>query len=315
MSRRELGPAALQVARAVAAGLTDDAGPVIVACSGGADSLALAAGCAWAARRLPVVPLVVVVDHGLQAGSGDVAGRAAGQCAALGLEARVVEVEVDAAHPDGPEAGAREARYAALEAAGAGPILLGHTLDDQAETVLLGLARGSGTRSLAGMSPRAGRRVRPLLGLRRDVTRRACVEWGLDPWQDPHNVDLRFARVRARERALPALEATLGPGIAAALARTADLARDDADLLDALAADVPLAAEPPVAPLATLPPALRRRVLRRWLASAGLGAEFDHVVAVDALLLDWRGQGPLDLPGGSVARVDARLVARVDARS
>ena len=140
----------------------------------------------------------------------------------------------------GPEAAARTARYAALQSEAAGrqaTIWLGHTLDDQAESVLLGLARGSGPRSLAGMAARTGRLVRPLLGLRRSVTEQACAELDLDPWRDPHNDDPRFARVRVRRTVLPTLEAELGPGVAEALARTAALVRDDADLLDGLAAE------------------------------------------------------------------------------
>ncbi len=144
----------------------------------------------------------------------------------------------------GPEAAARSARYAALAAAarraGAAPggvwIMLGHTLDDQAETVLLGLARGSGARSLAGMSPQAGRYLRPLLRIRRAQTAAACTALGLPPWDDPHNCDPAFTRVRVRRELMPALATALGPGVAEALARTADLLRADADALDAIAA-------------------------------------------------------------------------------
>lgn len=301
MAVRELGPASLAVAQACARALADDAGPVVVAVSGGADSLALAAGVAWAARRLPLSPTAVVVDHQLQAGSADIAARAAAACESLGLPAVIERIAVPTT-PAGPEADARDARYAAL-LRHQGPVLLGHTRDDQAETVLLGLARGSGTRSLAGMAPRVDRLVRPLLGLGRDATATACTELGLDPWADPHNDDSRFARVRARRVVLPVLEAELGPGVTAALARTAELAREDADALDALAAEVPASEALDVDALAAMVPAVRSRVIRRWLLARGTSEPTSaHVAAVRGLVEAWRGQGPLDLPGARVVR-------------
>ncbi len=309
MARRALGPASLAVVQAVEAVAT---GPLLVACSGGADSLALAAGAAVVGRRRGLPVRAVVVDHGLQAGSDRVAARVAGQLETLGLPASVVAVGV-AEGGGGLEAEARRARYAALAAAATAgeQILLGHTLDDQAETVLLGLARGSGTRSLAGMAAVRGPFVRPLLGLRRADTAAACAELGLEPWHDPHNSDPRFARSRVRDRVLPLLEAELGPGIAEALARTARLARADADLLDELAAtwraDHP-ADRLDAAGLAELPPALRHRVLRDWLAENGARDLAEtHLLAASALVTDWRGQGPLDLPGVRVGRRDGWL--------
>jgi tRNA(Ile)-lysidine synthase len=212
---------------------------VLVGVSGGPDSLALAAAVSFVAPRAGLRWGAVVVDHCLQAGSATVAERAAEQARELGAgPVEVVGVTVDG--PGGPENAARDARRAALVAAacrhGAVTVLLGHTLDDQAETVLLGLARGSGTRSLAGMRPRDGLWRRPLLHVERARTRAVCEELGLSWWSDPHNDDDAFARVRVRRHVLPELDRQLGPGTAAALARTADLARDDADLLDALAA-------------------------------------------------------------------------------
>ena len=201
---------------------------VLAACSGGADSLALAAALAFVAPRAGLRAGGVTVDHGLQDGSDGRAASVTTALAGLGLDpVRCVAVRVESA--GGPEAAARTARYEALSRVaaetGAVAVLLGHTLDDQAETVLLGLARGSGPRSLAGMPPRRGVFRRPLLGLRRPVTASACAALGLEPWQDPHNGDRRFARVRVRLDALPALEAAVGPGVAEALARTADQAR------------------------------------------------------------------------------------------
>jgi len=238
--------------RGALAGVRDraDAGSplVLVGLSGGADSLALAAAAAFEAPRVRVRAGAVVVDHALQPESAEVAARAARQARELGLDPVLVRrVAVPAG--SGPEGAAREARYGAFaraaHEAGAAAILTAHTRDDQAEQVLLALARGSGTRSLAGIPPErelaAGPAIlRPFLApspaITRAITAAACDEQGLDPWRDPHNRDRAFARVRVRERALPTLERELGPGIAAALARTADLAREDADALDAAAA-------------------------------------------------------------------------------
>lgn len=309
MARRALGEAALAVVQAVER-IAD--APLLVACSGGADSLALAAAGAIVGGRRGLEVRAIVVDHGLQPGSDQVAARVGRQLAPL--EVAVVPVQVEAAG-EGLEAAARRARYQALESAARADelVLLGHTLDDQAETVLLGLARGSGVRSLAGMPARRGRFVRPLLGLRRETTRAACIELGLEPWDDPHNEATGFARVRVRHRVLPVLESELGPGIAEALARTADLARADADLLDDLASRAAAdraGADLDARWLAELPEALRSRVVRAWLTEAG-GRDLSaaHLQAVLALVTDWRGQGALDLPGVQVVRRDGRLFA------
>ncbi len=285
----------------------------LVAVSGGADSLALAAGAAFVAPSSGWRAGAVVVDHGLQPGSAEVADRAATTCRDLGLDP-VLVVNAEVGTGGGPEDAARTARYTALTRAaddvGATAVLLGHTRDDQAESVLLALARGSGTRSLAGMAAVRDRWRRPLLALPRTTTRAACDALGLTPWDDPHNADPRFTRVRARAL-LPVLEAELGPGVVAGLARTAALARDDADALDALAAaahDRLGGADLAVADLLTLAPAVRRRVLRR---AAGRPLTSTQVAAVDALVTDWHGQGPVSLAGGGcIAREGDRLVAR-----
>jgi tRNA(Ile)-lysidine synthase len=313
---------AAQVRRAVAASLRaaqvarDDV--VLAAVSGGPDSLALAAGLAAEAESLAVRGGAVVVDHGLQAGSSDQAATAAGQCRELGL-APVVVRRVEVGRQGGPEAAARTARHAAFEAVadevGAVAVLLGHTLDDQAETVLLGLARGSGARSLAGMPAARGRLLRPLLGLPRATTVGACEALGLRPWHDPHNDDPAFARVRVRRGALPALEAAVGPGIAAALARTADLLRADADALDDLARAA--LAEPDalrIPALEALPAAVRSRVIRLAAIAAGVPAgslSAAHVGEVERLVTDWHGQGAVRLPGGlDASRACDRLLIR-----
>lgn len=291
---------------------------VIVALSGGADSLALAAATAFEAPKLGITPIAVVIDHGLQDVSMDVAAAAARQAEALGLEARVVRVDVDGGA--GPEAAARDARYRALDAeadaCGASAILLGHTLDDQAETVLLGLARGSGAASLQGMAPASGRRIRPLLSVRRATTAAFCHASDLIPWQDPHNLEDRFARVRVRERVLPVLEAELGPGIAEALARTAEQLREDTEafdrMIDETIEDIVEHAEAGIAvsvpALAANPPAIRQRIIRHVVSSEfGVSLSRTHTLEIARLVTDWRGQGPLHVPGCEVRRVDGRI--------
>jgi tRNA(Ile)-lysidine synthase len=298
-----LSPVVAAVRNAVRGSLTGLAPGdlVLAACSGGPDSLALAAALAFVAPRAGLRAGAVTVDHGLQEGSADRAAEVAATLRALNLDpVRAVAVTVDG--DGGPEAAARTARYAALEKAaadlGAAAVLLGHTLDDQAETVLLGLARGSGARSLAGMAPRRGIFLRPLLGVRRQATAGACAALGLIPWADPHNADRRFARVRVRLDALPALEAALGPGVAEALARTADQLRDDAEVLEKIGSDERTVA---AASLAGLPGAVRSRVLRSAALAAGCPAgalTAAHVTRVAELVTNWHGQRWIDLPGG-----------------
>ena len=203
----------------------------------------------------------------------------------------------------GPEADARSARYAALRSAsddlGGAPVLLGHTLDDQAETVLLGLGRGSGPRSIAGMAEVDGPWRRPFLRLRRADTEQVCRAHALDWWSDPHNVDPAFRRVRLRTEVMPLLEDVLGGGVAPALARTAAQVRADGEVLDALAARV---ADPlDVQALAALAPAVRSRVLHRAALAAGADARelaAVHVAELDRLVTDWHGQRRVELPGG-----------------
>ncbi|WP_255953228.1 tRNA lysidine(34) synthetase TilS [Streptomyces odontomachi] len=298
---------------------------VLVACSGGADSMALASALAFEAPKLGVRAGGITVDHGLQEGSDLRAAEVADRLSALGL-GPVESIAVSVGRTGGPEAAARDARYAALDAAaerhGAAAVLLGHTRDDQAETVLLGLARGSGTRSLSGMaavSGAAGRYRRPFLHLDRQTARRACLAQSLPVWDDPHNTDPTFTRSRLRHEGLPALEKALGKGVVEALARTAQLSRDDADALDAWADQAEATVRDAAgllecAKLRALPPAVRRRVLRRAAIGAGApaGSLFArHIEEVDRLITGWRGQGAINLPGKVVAqRQDGRLVIR-----
>ncbi|WP_427173133.1 tRNA lysidine(34) synthetase TilS [Arthrobacter sp. 92] len=302
---------------------------VLVACSGGPDSLALAAVASYFGRRghvngRPVSVGAVVVDHQLQPASADVAAKTAAVLQELGLSPVHVRTVDVASSGLGPEAAARDARHAALEAVaaetGADVILLGHTLDDQAEQVLLGLARGSGTRSLAGMRPVRGKLLRPFLGLRRDDTLEICAVEGLEPWHDPSNADPAFARSRTRVEVLPVLEEKLGPGVAESLARTASILQHDADYLEDVAnstferlaersgAEISL----PEAALGELAPAIRFRVIAK--AAADVGGQqpsYQRLLAAEALLRRQGSAGPVELPGGvSVYRLSlAQLLA------
>ncbi|MBT2529035.1 tRNA lysidine(34) synthetase TilS [Streptomyces sp. ISL-99] len=297
---------------------------VLVACSGGADSMALASALAFEAPKLGIRAGGVTVDHGLQEGSDVRAAEVVNRLAALRLDP-VEAVAVSVGRDGGPEAAARDARYAALDAAaerhGAAAVLLGHTRDDQAETVLLGLARGSGIRSLSGMAAvtGAGRYRRPFLQLDRQTARKACMVQSLPVWDDPHNTDPAYTRSRLRHDGLPALEKALGKGVVEALARTAQLSRDDADALDDWAAEADASVRDEsgrleCAKLYALPPAVRRRVLRRAAIAAGSppGSLFArHIEELDRLITGWRGQGVINLPGRVEAqRQGGRLVIR-----
>ena len=317
-----LHPAVAAVRHGVRRALVDvDPGrTVVVACSGGPDSTALLAATVFEARKGGQRVVGATVDHGLQDGSDERAAAVVAQMAALGADETLsARVRVDGAGL-GPEAAARRARYAVLEEVAqhvdAAVVLLGHTRDDQAETVLLGLTRGSGGRSLAGMRRSYDRFVRPLLDVDRADTVTACLVEGLETWDDPHNEDPAYTRVRVRRTVLPLLEEQLGPGVAATLARTADQLRADMDLLDDVAdaayaelrgADGTL----PVSETSAQPGPVRTRVLRLAALAAGSPASelfHEHVLAMDALLTDWHGQRWIDLPGHlRCTRVDGRL--------
>jgi tRNA(Ile)-lysidine synthase len=307
-------PAVARIRSAVRVSLEEFASgsQVLVAVSGGRDSLALADALAFEGTRAGLRPGALIVDHGLQPGSDQVARGVQEVLTRLGLDP-VSILTVIVASAGGPEAAARHARYEALEQAaitmGASAVLLGHTLDDQAETVLMGLARGSGARSLSGMPSRRGIYRRPLLGIDRVTTGAACAAAGHTPWDDPHNLSHEFTRVRVRSEVMPVLERELGPGVAAALTRTADQLRDDdaalEDWADSLARQTWAADSPDqgwdCSQLAEAPAAVRRRVIRRAALEAGVpGDSLRHsqLMAVDGLIATWRGQGQIDLPGG-----------------
>lgn len=278
-------------------------GPAVIGLSGGADSLALVA--AAAAERLDVTALVV--DHGLQEGSAEVARRAAEQAQNFGVPADVTKVSITPTGK-GTEADARQARYVALFDQ-AGPdrdVWTAHTADDQAETLLLGALRGNP----AGMSPRAGRLVRPLLHVRRADTAGACAELGITPWQDPMNKDERYRRVALRTRVIPLLEEIVGGEVVPALAGTADrIAEAAAQLQRITPATSTDSGALDCAELASLTPVVRRAVVAEWVVEKRGEVKGAHLAAIEALVTNWRGQGAVQLGSGvRVARRDGTLV-------
>lgn len=320
------GPAVKRVSKAVGRWLDHylSVGKrVTVACSGGADSLALAIAAQIETNRQGYQLAAVTVDHQLQPGSAERAQSTAKILQGIGF-GQVDVITVNVGRSGGPEAAARQARYDALHpAAAGGAILLGHTLDDQAETVLLGLGRGSGPRSIQGMQPYNKPYGRPLLDLRRSDTEAACEEFGVTPWIDPHNSDPAFTRVRLRHEVLPLLEEVLGGGVSQSLARTAVQLREDGEVLDQLATALLRGCIAPGNPsgfaitfeaLAAEPVALRRRVLRLWLKTGGVtGVTAEHLARLDRLVqqaqaADRKGQTPagaVRLPGHLDAVADA----------
>ena len=239
----------------------------------------------------------MVVDHGLQDGSAEVARRAAVVARGFGLAAEVVRVEVGEGNL---EAAARSARYEALLAYGS-DVWVGHTVDDQAETLLLGALRGNPS----GMAPRVGRIVRPFLGIRRADTVGACEELGLDPWHDPMNADPAFRRVAMRNQVLPLLSELLGGDAVPALAATADRIAADQALIASL---TDLAPTTCCAELKADAGPVRRRRLAAWLLGEGVPVQGDQLDAVEALVVDWRGQGPVAVAGGrAVVREGGQL--------
>lgn len=252
---------------------------LVVGLSGGPDSLALLAAVLGEGAD----PEAVIVDHGLQDDSAVVATRAADTARYIGARVRIVPVEVPRGG-DGQEAEARTARYRALfDAAGPRPVLVGHTRNDQAETLLLSALRGHAT----GMRALAGQLHRPFLGITRDDTVGACQELGLEYWEDPHNVDPAYRRVAVRHDVMGLLGEIVGGDVTDALATAADrLARDNA-LLDQLAG----APTDDCAELAGQPEPLRRRRIAAWLLAHDLKVSTAVVEGVDKLVTNYHGQG------------------------
>jgi tRNA(Ile)-lysidine synthase len=286
---------------------------LLVAVSGGADSMALAAALEFEAKKLKLQISAAVIDHSLQKNSSKIAKQTADALVNLGYQQVVIE-SVQVAKVGGPEAAAREARYSALEKirkqTKSDFVLLGHTQSDQAETVLLGLVRGSGAKSLSGMSPRTGTLLRPLLGIERSTTEQFCKDSGIRFWIDPQNSDTRFVRVMIRKKVLPFLEKHLGVGISKNLVKTGDQLREDEIYLSQVSnkafrkiskssgSTLSFAA----GDLAKLSPAILNRVIKIALDSFEKESSRVHVLAVADLVLSWHGQKPLSLPGVRVER-------------
>jgi tRNA(Ile)-lysidine synthase len=309
-------PSLWEIRKAVKPWLTDSSHTILFGCSGGADSMALALALFMESSGAKIIP--VVVDHGLQEGSAQVTSQTISKLRKIGytqIESAVAQVTLK----DGLEASARRARYKIfnqfIDVHQPKYFMLAHTLNDQAENVLLGLTRGSGARSLSGMAVENQIYIRPLLKISRQITLAACEEGGIEIWADPHNEDIRFTRVRARKNVLPILEENLGPGITEALARSSDLLRDDADALDGFATEFfnqvdPLNLE--VKDLERLPKAIRSRVLRLAIYTAGAPAgslSAEHIAVAEALISDWHGQKEVALPGNvKLLRNSGRII-------
>lgn len=314
--RKRLSPAQGRIRLAVRNCLTSNTKPgqkLLIAVSGGADSLALAAACEFEAKKLGVKIAAAVIDHTLQKDSDKVAAQTAKTLAALGFEEVVVK-KVSVGKAGGPEAAARTARYTALETirqkTKSNFVVLGHTSSDQAETVLLGLVRGSGSKSLSGMSEKTGFLLRPLLGIERATTEAFCKDSGIKYWSDPQNQDKKFLRVMIRKHVLPFLEKQLGGSVAASLVRTSDQLREDNTYLESQA-DKSFKKYAKVSgsgisfdakALEKLPPAILNRVIKKALDGFGSESSRTHVLAVSELVLSWHGQKPLALPGVRVVR-------------
>ena len=314
--RKRLSPAQGLIRLAVRNCLTSNTKPrqkLLIAVSGGADSLALAAACEFEAKKLGVKIAAAVIDHSLQNNSDKVAAQTAKTLAALGFEEVVVK-KIAVGKAGGPEAAARTARYTALETLRQKTkshfIVLGHTSSDQAETVLLGLVRGSGSKSLSGMSEKTGFLLRPLLGIERATTEAFCKDSGIKYWSDPQNKDEKFLRVMIRKHVLPFLEKQLGGSVAASLVRTSVQLREDNTYLESQA-DKSFKKYAKVSgsgigfdakALEKLPAAILNRVIKKALDSFGSESSRTHVLAVSDLVLSWHGQKPLALPGVRVVR-------------
>jgi tRNA(Ile)-lysidine synthase len=314
--RKRLTPSQGQIRLAVRNSLTLHTKPgqkLLVAVSGGADSLALASATEFEAKKLGLKIAAAVIDHSLQKNSDKVAAQTSKTLTSLGFEEVVVK-KVSVGKAGGPEAAARTARYTALETLRQQTrshfIVLGHTSSDQAETILLGLVRGSGSKSLSGMSGKTGLLLRPLLVVDRATTEAFCKDSGIKYWLDPQNKDEKFLRVMIRKHVLPFLEKQLGGSVAASLVRTSDQLREDNAYLDSQtdksfkryakvsASGISFDAQL----IGKLPSAILHRIIKKALDGFGSESSRTHVLAVSDLVLSWHGQKPLALPGVRVVR-------------
>jgi tRNA(Ile)-lysidine synthase len=301
-------------------GMFDRGARVLVAVSGGPDSLCLLHALVRLQRLLAIDPICVHFDHALRKGSSEDAEYVRRQARRLGAPFVLRRATSRPAKGDSVEAWARTVRYEALtevlEERGGGVVAVGHTADDQAETVLLALLRGGGLEAISGMKPVSGPLVRPLLETTREETEAFCRSLGLRPRRDPMNERAAFMRVGIRSRVIPRLERALGRNLRSTLARSATLLQRDAEFLDQLAA----AARPELVAtsgpdevllrrdrLAGLAPAIVGRIVRRAMLDLGTLPEAGHVDAVIGLGDARRGQS-IALPGGLLARREREYV-------
>ena len=279
---------------------------ILVACSGGADSLALAWTSQVVAKRLGLNLICVIIDHQLIKESAQVALEAKIKCENFGIEKVVIkQIEVKE-NKEGLEAAARKARYEAFEQLtiefDAKAVLLAHTQDDQAETMLMRLTRGSGAKSLSAMKEVSGKYLRPFLHIRKFELVNALEKEGITYWQDPANTDYKFLRAKVRHELMPKLIEVLGQSAIESLDKTSDLLKEDNDALDLIAQENydKLNKELKVENLEEYPAAIRKRIIKIAALEAGVISgpfSYEHIEAIDALVTNWRGQGNVDLPG------------------
>jgi len=290
---------------------------ILVACSGGADSLALAWTSQVVTKRIGLNLIAVIIDHQLIKESTQVAQDAKKKCEDFGIEKVVIkqiEVKDD---KDGLEAAARKARYEAFEELvnefNAKAVLLAHTQDDQAETMLMRLTRGSGAKSLSAMKEVSGKYLRPFLHIRKQVLVDALEKENISYWQDPANTNYKFLRAKVRHELMPKLIEVLGDSAIDSLDRTSGLLKEDNEALESIALESyeKLNKELKVQELEKLPTAIRKRVIKIAALNSGVTPgpfSFEHIEAIDALVTNWRGQGNVDLPGFiQASRVDQTI--------
>ena len=279
---------------------------ILVACSGGADSLALAWTSQVVTERIGLNLIAVIIDHQLIKESSQVAQDAKKKCEDFGIEKVVIkQIEVKDDN-DGLEAAARKARYEAFEELvnefNAKAVLLAHTQDDQAETMLMRLTRGSGAKSLSAMKEVSGKYLRPFLHIRKKELVNALEKENISYWQDPANTNYKFLRAKVRHELMPKLIEILGDSVIDSLDKTSELLKEDNEALDLIAQESyeKLNKELNVEFLKEYPAAIRKRIIKIAALEAGVipgPFSFEHIEAIDALVTNWRGQGNVDLPG------------------
>ena len=290
---------------------------ILVACSGGADSLALAWTSQVVTKRIGLNLIAVIIDHQLIKESSQVAQDAKKKCEDFGVEKVVIkQIEVKDDN-EGLEAAARKARYEAFEELvnefNAKAVLLAHTQDDQAETMLMRLTRGSGAKSLSAMKEVSGKYLRPFLHIRKQVLVVALEKENISYWQDPANTNYKFLRAKVRHELMPKLIEVLGDSAIDSLDRTSELLKEDNEALESIALESyeKLNKELKVQELEKLPTAIRKRVIKIAALNSGVTPgpfSFEHIEAIDALVTNWRGQGNVDLPGFiQASRVDQTI--------